>query len=160
MSDNTKDLNPKPGPKFDPRLSLPMDCFGTFDFYNNIWKAVLRPPARLSDVVEPLFWSHVQKKMRKGDIVIVQPSDYSFTRFYMVQAVEPDVIIDRIDLNPEGTELLTPDDLLVKWNVGARGYDIVDKDRGTVLKNAKDIKTKEQAKEWIETYVHNKEEAA
>lgn len=133
----------------DPRFELAEQC-------RTVWYATPEPGTKLKDLLEPGYWTHVAKKLRKGDrIEAVDAEGTWFAEFYVKAAnkVEAYVSVMReCELSKPIAELKKEDqpDYVVKHYGGGR-FRVMRTADDVILED--DIKGKDLAEKWLEDYL-------
>lgn len=141
-------------------------------------RAVVPNDASWEDVQKPGYWVNVIGRFkgndstsdpdRTGSIIFVESEDGMMVAEFYVRAVLPNGLLltclgPGVDLKTgertayntitkrawTGRVQIEGGELQARWNVGRKGYDIVRKSDGEVLGSAEQIRTAEQAQEWI-----------
>lgn len=116
----------------------------------------------IEDALKPEYWSHVAHRLqqnvltgapdRSGAIIRLRSEDHAFFAKLYVRAVRKDslevaLIGEPTYFGPKGGT--KSDKYDTRWNVGARGYDVVRKSDGAIVGRAADLKLKEDAVAFI-----------
>ena len=128
-------------------------------FYGRI-SVVLPQGWTLDDALKPEFWSHVVTHLRErriGTIIEVRNVEATLYAELFIRAVrDRDILVELLtdsagkkrlfEFGPKETETSGYE---LRWNVGARGYDIIRKSDRVVVAAGKQFPTKELAFDWL-----------
>jgi hypothetical protein len=116
----------------------------------------------IEDALKPEYWAHVAHRLqqnaltgqpdRSGAIIRLRTEDHAFFAMLYVRAVRKEaldvaLIGEPTYFGPKGAAKSEKYD--IRWNVGARGYDVVRKSDGAIVGRAADLKLKEDAAAFI-----------
>lgn len=116
----------------------------------------------IEDALKPEYWAHVAHRLqqntvtgqpdRSGAIIRLRSEDHAFFAMLYVRAVRNDaldvaLIGEPTFFGPKGAA--RSEAYEVRWNVGARGFDVVRKSDGAIVGRASDFKLKEDAIAYI-----------
>lgn len=136
--------------KLPPAYKILPERFKEISFGHTTWSATLMEGMTLEHAVNPIFWSHVASQIKAGDIIQVRTYDHSLFAEFYVRAGAPEVLVHLMRAHKIGADVELPADFNIKWNVGARGYDVF---RGKqLLKDGRNLPTKEQAVAWLDAH--------
>jgi len=122
--------------------------FGVSSFKRNEWHLVLQPSQSMDDVSNPYLWKDIADKQKAGDTVEVFKPDTSEWALFVIFEVGTNFIRLGKTITAAMPEVKEPEGQLIpKWNVGKRSFDVVRKADNYVM--AKDFQTKASAVEWI-----------
>jgi hypothetical protein len=117
---------------------------------------------KFDDTLKPEFWANVahildrpqgtNDPVKTGTIIDIRTEDHAFfgqlyVRAVRKQALDVAVLREPVYFGPQGD--ISDDGFDVRWNVGAKGFDIVRKGDGAIVGKASDFKKKEDAVAWI-----------
>jgi hypothetical protein len=123
---------------------------------------VMKEHEDFEDCLKPEYWSQVAHFMqpdplnhrggREGGIIMIRREDHAFyAELYVRATAERSLVVDVVN-GPHylGNSVKQKNSgFEMKWNVGARGYNVVRLSDGAIVGKAEDLKTKEEATEFI-----------
>lgn len=156
---------PNPPAETDDKPSLPVRAFvmpkrpafprildgqlPASEFARNVWIAKPEPHVTKNDMLRPVFWSHVAKKLRVGDRIEALSSDTTWFAELIVRAVAGlEVIVGElrhIQFDSIGTRNAA--DYEVKWVSPTIGFRVTRLDDKAVVKEG--LKSKEAVAAWM-----------
>lgn len=150
----------KPAPVIEVPRIHPRD-FKLCEYEYARFSARLPIGATFQDALKPEFWVQVCHLLRKnpvtnepdksGAIIEIRTVDHAFFAELYVRAVQEKGLVVAVLREPVyfGQQEVKSDRFDVRWNVGARGYDVIRRSDKEVV--AKALSTKEEAQSWIDT---------
>ena len=150
MAEELKITEPKPVPKF----KINEAAFQPADASRMTWTITLPPEHQFDEVLDPVFWSHVARKidMKFHNFIEVYREDRTlFGSLYVRGVSGNNVYVAVIDRPLEwGKAAPVPaGGLTTKWNVGKGGFDVIRADDKQVVADGKQFPLREQAEAWI-----------
>ncbi len=122
--------------------------FGVAEFRRTIWQVELQPSQTMDDLSNPLIWRDVLGKQKPGDTIEAWKPDTSQLAEFAIFEISPNFIRLGKFKSAEPEQVIEPDGpLKLKWNFGAKSYDVVRERDG--YKMAGPFQTKISAVEWI-----------
>jgi hypothetical protein len=116
----------------------------------------------IEDALKPEYWAHVAHRLqqnvhtgqpdRSGAIIRLRTEDHALFAMLYVRAVRNDsldvaLIGEPTYFGPSGA--VKSDAYETRWNVGARGFDVIRKSDGAIVGRASDFRLKENAIAYI-----------
>lgn len=152
----------KPEPAPEQPLVLKPQAFSGAEFAYATFSATLPVGWTVEDALKPEFWVHVAHKLaknpisnepdRSGAIIELRTVDHAFYAQLYVRAVQERGLVVALMGEPVyfGPREVKSAAYKERWNVGARGYDIIRVSDNEIVAHASKIKTKEQVQAWID----------
>lgn len=146
----------------EPPRQLKAASFGESEYAYSKFSAVLPVGWTVEDALKPEFWVHVAGKLgkneltgaqdRAGGIIELRTVDHAFYAQLYIRAVQERGLIVQLMGEPVyfGPREVKSAAYKERWNVGARGYDIIRESDNEIVAHASKIKTKEQVQAWID----------
>jgi hypothetical protein len=138
-----------------PRFKEEQYAFSTMSY-------VMKEHEAFEDCLEPSYWANVAHVLqpdpmnhrvgREGGIIKIRREDHAFYAELYVRATGDQSLVVAVVNGPYhfGTEAKqTNDNYKTQWVVGSKGYNVIRVSDGAVVGKAEDLKTKEQATEFI-----------
>lgn len=127
-------------------------------FTRNVFTLSVENHVLVSDILKPVFWTHIAAQLHKNDRVEVLPENGTWYAEFMVIASSSNwakvVPLRIIQLDTEGVSTAALDEYYVKWGTQSTGFRVHRQADKAVMKDekGKDLKfeTAEQANEWIQ----------
>jgi hypothetical protein len=123
---------------------------------------VMKVDEDFEDCLKPAYWAQVAHIMqpdpmnhrggREGGIITIRREDHAFYAELYVRATADRSLIVSVINGPHhfGDKVKqTNDRYKTQWVVSAKGYNVIRKSDGAIVGKAEDLKTKEQATEFI-----------
>lgn len=147
----------------EPPFKVLQKNFKSSEYAYARFSVVLPEGATIKDTLRPEAWSSVAHVLQtkaytgepdlRGAIIEVRTVDHSMFAELYVRAVQDNgltvqLMRDPVKLGPQVVKDETK--FFTRWNVGARGFDIIRKSDDQLVGAAKDFPLKEQALAWIE----------
>jgi hypothetical protein len=147
--------------EFEPRKLLQRD-FRQSEFANARMSVSLPVGWTFEDTLKPEFWvnvahlfhkqPHTNEPDKAGAVIEIRTEDHAFYAELYVRAVQERGFIVATLREPVyfGPKKTAVPGFKTRWNVGARGYDIIRLSDKEIVGHAADFKVKEHALAWIE----------
>ena len=121
--------------------------FKAAEFTRTVWTASVPAETKVDEVLDPAFWVHVQKNLRPGDRIEVQPESAEWLLVLMVRAIAAEGAVVAVLSKHVFDEVAPlPDDAYeVKFSGGAKWRVIRKADRHVLIEN---LPTREAANKW------------
>lgn len=129
--------------------------FATAEAKRNVWFITPSEGTEFDEILAPVYWSHVARRLRPGDMIEVVPDENSYKAFLVVIDAGPNwakVILDRkIELTkPSGRAAGdASDDFSVEWKGPHYKFSVIRKADGQVVE--KGFQQRDDAHRWIAT---------
>lgn len=146
----------------DSPRKLPPDCIRGEGFGNARWQAYLPAGFAFEDALHPQFWANHARNMKAspgerrgvGDIIELRDAEHTrIMELYIRGITNTEVFVGILsDRAIVPAVPVTDQTLDVRWNVGARGYDVIRKSDRTIIKGGAAFPLREQAVAWIEQH--------
>lgn len=121
-------------------------------FARNVFVLTVDNTVLLSDILKPIFWTHIAAKLAKGDRVEVMPESGTWYAEFLITASAKNwakvVPLRVIQLDTENVSSKALDEYYVKWASRALGFRVHRHADGQVVKDK--FETAEQANEWVQ----------
>jgi hypothetical protein len=116
----------------------------------------------VEDALRPEYWVHHARYLKAppnsgqsdlvGSKIELRTLDHAHYAELYVRAVHDNTLVVDILREPVyfGPKNVGTDQFDVRWNVGARGFDVIRKSDKKIVAPASELKTKEAAQEWID----------
>lgn len=146
----------------EPPRTLKATAFAQAEFAYARFSATLPVGWTVEDALKPEFWVHIAHKLaknpitndpdRSGAVIELRTVDHAFYAKLYVRAVGERGLTVQLMGEPVyfGPREVKSAAYKERWNVGARGYDIIRVSDNEIVAHAGKIKTKEQVQAWID----------
>ena len=147
----------------EPRISHAVSSrFKEEEYAFSTMSYVMKEHEKFEDCLKPAYWAQVAHIMqpdpmnhragREGAIITIRREDHAFyaelyVRAARDQALTVDVVNGPYHFGQKAK--MKSDGFEIKWNVGARGYNVVRVSDGAIVGKAEDLKTREEAVGFI-----------
>lgn len=122
-------------------------------FARNVFVLTVENTVAQSDILKPIFWTHIAEKLKKGDRVEVTPEDGSWYAEFMIVSSSSNwakvVPLRVIQIDSDYVSAKALDEYYVKWASKALGFRVHRRGDGQVVKDK--FETAESANTWIQT---------
>lgn len=135
-------------------FKVPEGLFQPAETVRMAWSIVLPEGHAFEETLNPIFWSHVAKKidMRFHNIIEIYREDRTLVGQLYVRGVSGTNVYVAVIEKPMEFGKSAPKEignLTVKWNVGKNGWDVIRASDKTVIADGKQFALREQAEQWI-----------
>jgi hypothetical protein len=130
---------------------LPEGSFRLANYVNNEWSIVPDDGTAFDDVLVPVYWTNVARKLKPGDLIKVHAPDGSYYAELYVRSAErlaaSVVVLNKMDFGSADAAEVGGDDLTVKWRNHKALWGVVRGSDKAVVKD--NFPTRETAEEWL-----------
>ena len=137
----------------DNRYKIPESQFQPADTVRMIWAATLPPERTFEETLDPVFWSHVAKKidMKFQNFIEIYRADRTLIGQLYVRGISgSNVYVAAVEKPMEfGKQTISTKGLTPVWNENKKGWDIIRAEDRTVVVSGEQFPLREHADQWI-----------
>lgn len=133
---------------------LPEAGFRLANYVNNDWSVVPDDGTPFDDLLVPVYWTNVARKLKPGDIIKVHAPDATYYAELYVRSAErlaaSVVVLNKMDFTVTDAAQSQSDDMFVKHRNHRAGWGVIRASDKSVMKDG--FPTREMAEEWLRDY--------
>ena len=130
---------------------LPEAGFRLANYINNEWSVIPDDGTPFEDVLVPVYWTNVARKLKPGDIIKVHAPDGTyFAELYVRTSSRLEasvVVLRKMDFDAADEAPPISDDLMVKFRNHRAGWGIIRASDKSVMRDG--FQTREAADMWL-----------